>query len=98
MNADPDTIPPLASRIRAWFVAAFQEAEADFRRADYGSDFPSMTSLPVEMSIALSWNESGEILPGSAVKIAPGAVMRTRAAVQPFPLALPDFDGCISAI
>jgi hypothetical protein len=30
--------------------------------------------------------------------VAVGAVMRTRAAVEPFPLALPDFDGCISAI
>jgi hypothetical protein len=30
--------------------------------------------------------------------VAVGAVMRTRVMVQPFPLALPDFDGCISAI
>jgi hypothetical protein len=69
VNADPDTIPPLASAIRAWFAAAYAEAEADFRRADYQSDFPSVVNLPVEMSIALSWNESAEILPGSAVKL-----------------------------
>jgi hypothetical protein len=30
--------------------------------------------------------------------VAVGAVVRTRAAVQPFLLALPSFDGCISAI
>jgi hypothetical protein len=82
VNADPDTIPPLASTIRAWFAAAFKEAEADFRRADYGSDFPSMTSLPVEQSIALSWNESGEILPGSAVKLRLAPITRQVAAEQ----------------
>lgn len=66
---DPDTIPPLPSAIRVWFAGAFAEAEADFRRGDYGSDFPSLASFPVEQSISLSWDENGVILPGSAVRL-----------------------------
>lgn len=76
VNTDPDTIPPMPSAIRTWFAAAFKEAEADFRRADYGSDFPSMASFPVEQSISLSWDEDGLILPGSTVRLRMAPISR----------------------
>jgi hypothetical protein len=67
--SDLGMIPPSIAVVRTWFTTAFQEARADFNRADYGSDFPSLQSLPVEMSVILCSNVDGEILPSSTVRL-----------------------------
>jgi hypothetical protein len=78
--ADLGTIAPTIAAVRTWFTTAFQDARADFNRADYGSDFPSLQSLPVEMSVVLCSNADGEILPSSMVRMRLAPITRQVAA------------------
>jgi hypothetical protein len=66
---DLGTIPPTVSAVRAFFAEALREAERDFDRADYNSDFAPLGHLPRELNISMTWDANGEIQPGSRVTI-----------------------------
>jgi hypothetical protein len=64
------------------FASAIQEAEADFRRADFNSDFAPFGELPRELNISMTWDANGEIQPGSRVTIRLAPISRQVAMEQ----------------
>ena len=73
---DLGTIPPTPAAVKAFFAEALQEAERDFERADYNSDFAPFGQLPRELNISMVFDANGEIQPGSRVTISLAPISR----------------------